>query len=126
MYGQHNVNNPYSAPPTPPPPPTAESLLSIIHPVACKWEEFGKALEIDENKLDGFSNEAHDSIRLQFVVRYYFSNVRVKHTWEEFVQALRKIEEYECADKIVREKRLQGIHCARTHNCIHHIIVVCT
>ena len=43
------------------------------------------------------------------MVHYYFSNVHVKHTWEEFVQALRKIGEYECADRIVREKKLEGI-----------------
>ena len=43
------------------------------------------------------------------MVHYYFSNVHVKHMWKEFVQALRKIEEYECADRIVREKKLEGI-----------------
>ena len=109
VHGQHNVNNPYSAPPIPPPPPTAESLLSIIHSIACKWEEFGEALEIDEDRLDGFSNQAHDQVRLHNMIRYYFSNVHNKCTWEEFVQALRKIGEYECADKIVREMRLEGI-----------------
>ena len=98
-----------SALPTPPPPPTAESLLSIIHSIACKWEEFGKALEIDEDRLDGFSNEAHDQVSLHDMIHYYLSNVHSKHTWEEFIQALRKIGEYECADKIVREKRLEGI-----------------
>ena len=69
--------------------------------------------------MDDFSNEAHDQVRLHDMVHYYFSNVHVKHTWEEFVQALRKIEEYECADKIVREKKLQGIYtlCKNTHNC---------
>ena len=99
------------APPTLPQPPTAESLLSIIHPIASKWEEFGKALQIDEDRLDEFfTNNEHDQLRLRHMLEYYFMNVHFKHTWEEVIQALREIGEYECADKIVREKRLEGIH----------------
>ena len=110
----------YPVPPTPPPPPTAESLICIIHPISGKWEEFGKALDIDEDRLDGFSDEGHDSIRLHDMVHYYFSNAHIKHTWEEFVQALREIGEYECADNIVREKRLEGnksVVCTQPLNC---------
>ena len=57
------------------------------------------------------------------MVHYYFNNVHVKHTWEEFVQALRKIEEYECADKIVREKRLEGIVHPRLSDCVLFIYI---
>ena len=43
-------------------------------------------------------------------------NVHFKHTWEEVVQALRQIGEYEYADKIVKEKKLEGI--VHLYGCI--------
>ena len=54
VYYTHTHTHTHIAPPTRSTPPTAEGLLSIIHPIAGRWEEFGKALDIDEDSLDDF------------------------------------------------------------------------
>ena len=65
---------------------------------------------MDEDRLDDFfTNNENVQLRLHDMVQYYFTNVNYKHTWGEIVQTLRKIGENQWADKIVREKRLEGI-----------------
>lgn len=88
----------------------AESLLSTIHSIAARWEEFGKALKIDEDNLDDiFTNNENNQLRLHELVQYYLMKVKFQHTWEEVVRALNTIGEYDCAQKIARDHILEGI-----------------
>ena len=93
-----------------PPKPTplnTDTLHAVLTPAANKWYEIGLAMGLNEDTLD---DEVHpgnstDWLRLREICGLYCES---KHSWEEVVQLLWEVEEWEIADRICRQERLLG------------------
>ena len=99
--------------PTIPPKPTplnTEPLHALLTPAASKWYELGLAMGFSEDTLEGeiYHGNSTDWLRLGEICGLY---CQYKHSWEEVVHMLWEVEEWEIADKICRQERLEGEIC---------------
>lgn len=74
-------------------PLTVDQLLPILLPCASKWQSLGKALSLDEDRLDEiFTNNETNEACLQEMLELYFKRSDLKHSREEIYAAHTKLE----------------------------------
>ena len=73
---------------------TTEQLFSFLHPHASKWQSLGKALSLDEDRLEDevFPNNETDEACLLEMLELYMMRSDLDHSWEEIKAALEMIE----------------------------------
>ena len=77
---------------------TLEHLLPELMPHASKWQSLGKALSLDEDRLDEiFTNNETDEACLEKMLEHYLQRSDLNHSWEEIEAALEKIVKGESA-----------------------------
>ena len=91
-----------------PTPLQADTLHALLTPAADKWHKIGLAMGFNEDTLEDeiYSGNSTDWLRLGEICGL-FCHFK-KKSWEEVVQIVWKVEEWEIADKICRQERLKG------------------
>ena len=97
-------------PPALPPKPTplnTDALYALLTPASSKWFEIGLAMGFSSDVLDDdiYPGNSTDWLRLGELCGLYCQS---KHSWEEVVRVMWTVEEWEIADSICRQERLEG------------------
>ena len=78
-----------------------ETLLTLLHPIASKWQALGEALSLDEDRLDEiYTNNEREEDCLREMLKYYMMNSDFQHSWEEMATVLKRINEEIIAERI--------------------------
>ena len=106
-------------PPTTPPKPTPlniDTLHAILTPAADKWYELGLVMGFSQDTLEDeiYLGNSTNWLRLREVCGLY---CQYKHSWEEVVHILWKVEEWEIADSICRQEKLDGKFVSFQSHC---------
>ena len=74
--------------------------MTVLLPVASKWQAIGEAFKLSEGILDNIETSEGDEQCLWEMIEVYMLNSDLNHTWDEIVNVLKEIEEDRLAEKI--------------------------
>ena len=110
------------------PPFTVEHIFPTLLFMASKWQALGKALSLDEDRLDEiFTNNETDEACLNVMLEHYMKRSDLKHSWEEVREAKRKVEEKDGGTEELEptsQRSQEGTNII-TSETIFLIVVIC-
>ena len=70
--------------------PSKFDLLQLLAPLAAKWDDIGKELEIDESLVRSLHEESHlsNDIKLSVVLQRWMDIKSVPVTWETIIEVV--------------------------------------